>query len=45
MISMARTLGAPVSVPAGKAARSTSMLLMPGSSLPATLETRCMTCE
>lgn len=45
MIFMASTLGAPVSVPAGNEARSTSMLLMPGLRLPVTLDTRCMTCE
>ena len=45
MISIARILGAPVSVPAGNVARSTSMLVMPGFSSASTLLTMCMTCE
>ncbi len=46
MISIARTFGAPVSVPAGKVARSTSRLVMPsGRSRPSTLLTMCITCE
>ena len=35
MICMARTLGAPVTVPAGKLARRTSMASSPGASFPA----------
>ena len=45
MISIARTFGAPLTVPAGKAARSTSMLVSPGFSTPSTLDTMCITCE
>ena len=45
MISMARTLGAPLTVPAGKVAFSTAMASSPGLSLPSTLETMCITCE
>src|SRR5947208_5513588 len=45
MISMARILGAPESVPAGKVARKASKQSRPGASVPRTLETRCMTCE
>ena len=39
------TAGAPLSVPAGKVARSTSMLVVPGWSRPSTLLTMCITCE
>ena len=42
MISMARTLGAPDSVPAGRVARSTSIGPLPGASSPDTWEVRCM---
>ena len=45
MISMARTFGAPLTVPAGKVARSTAIASRPGLSLPSTLETMCMTWE
>src|SRR6266851_8566491 len=45
MISIARILGAPVSVPAGKQARSASIGRMPACNWPSTLETICMTCE
>jgi hypothetical protein len=41
--SMACTLGAPVNVPAGNVALSTSMLVMPSSKVPSTLLTMCMT--
>ena len=42
MISMARTLGAPDRVPAGRVARSTSIGPLPGARLPETWEVRCM---
>ncbi len=42
MISMARTFGAPDSVPAGRVARSTSIGPLPGASRPDTWEVRCM---
>ena len=45
MICIARTLGAPLSVPAGNVARSTSSASLPGASLPCTFEMMCMTCE
>ena len=45
IISMARILGAPLTVPAGKVARSRSMALIPGCRSPITLETMCMTWE
>ena len=45
MISIARTFGAPDSVPAGKVALSTSRFDRPGLSVPSTLETMCCTCE
>ena len=45
MISMARILGAPLSVPAGNAARMTSLARTPARSLPRTCEMMCMTCE
>jgi hypothetical protein len=39
-------LGAPLTVPAGKVARSASMVRsVPGRNRPVTLETMCMTCE
>ena len=43
MISIARTLGAPDTVPAGKVARSTSMALRPAANSPDTCDVRCMT--
>jgi hypothetical protein len=43
MISMACTLGAPVSVPAGKVALSTSMLSHAVLQMPSTLLTMCIT--
>ena len=43
MISMARTLGAPDSVPAGKVARSASDARRPGASRPTTELSMCMT--
>ena len=45
MSSIARILGAPLSVPAGKLARSTSSASSPGRSRPSTLLTMCITCE
>src|SRR6185295_10595486 len=45
MISIARTLCAPETVPAGKHATSASSRSCLSSSLPSTIETRCMTCE
>ena len=45
MICIARTFGAPDSVPAGSALRSASIALMPARRVPLTLETMCMTCE
>ena len=45
MISMARIFGAPVTVPAGKHARSASSEPQPSSRVPSMLLTRCMTCE
>ena len=45
MICIARTFGAPVTVPAGKLARSTSSASSPGAMRPSTFETMCMTCE
>ena len=42
---IARTFGAPVSVPAGNAARSRSKPSFPSSSRPLTSLTRCITCE
>ncbi len=38
-------VGAPVKVPAGKAARSTAMASSPSASWPSTFETMCMTWE
>ena len=43
MISMARTLGAPVTVPAGKPAISASSALLSGRIRPSTFDTMCMT--
>ena len=43
MISMARTLGAPDTVPAGRVARSTSIGPLPGASRPDTCDVRCIT--
>ena len=45
MISIARIFGAPVTVPAGKHARSASIGRRPSRSWPTTFETMCMTCE
>ena len=45
MISIARTLGAPLTVPAGNVARSTSTALRPSARSPATWLVRCITCE
>ena len=45
MISMARTFGAPETVPAGKHARNTSSAPRPSRSRPSTWLTRCITCE
>ena len=43
MISIARTFGAPESVPAGSTDRSASSASTPSLSVPATLETMCIT--
>ena len=45
MISIARTFGAPLTVPAGNVARSTSIGVLPSARSPATWLVRCMTCE
>ena len=45
MICIARTLGAPETVPAGNVARKRSNGETPSCSSPATSETRCVTCE
>ena len=45
MISIARTLGAPLTVPAGNVARSTSTAVRPGASSPETWDVRCITWE
>ena len=45
MICMARTLGAPLTVPAGKAAFRASTAVFPGASVPLTEDTMWMTCE
>ncbi len=45
MISMARTLGAPETVPAGKAAASTSRASRPSARRAVTRLVRCMTWE
>src|SRR5437762_7135678 len=43
MISIARTFGAPESVPAGRQLRSASNAVLPSTSCPVTFEHRCMT--
>ena len=43
MICIARTFGAPDSVPAGSTERSASSALTPSRSAPMTLETMCIT--
>ena len=43
MISIARTFGAPVIVPAGKVARKASIALARPASVPSTWLTRCST--
>ena len=43
MISMARTFGAPETVPAGSVARNTSIGVRPSASSPDTCEVRCIT--
>ena len=45
MICIARTFGAPETVPAGKHARSSSKGVTPSRSSPTTSETRWVTCE
>ncbi len=45
MISMARILGAPERVPAGKAERRASRASRPGARSPATVDDRCITWE
>ena len=45
MACMARTLGAPERVPAGKTERTASKASRSGRSRPSTSETMCMTCE
>ena len=45
MISIARILGAPDSVPAGRTLRSASIAPTSGRSVPATWETMWITCE
>ena len=45
MISIARILGAPDTVPAGKQAASASSRSCSAVSSPTTRETRCITCE
>ena len=45
MISIARIFGAPLKVPAGKVARTTSPARCPGRMVPRMFETMCMTCE
>ena len=45
MICIARTFGAPDTVPAGKHARRSSNGVTPSRSSPTTSETRCVTCE
>ena len=44
-ISIARTFGAPLTVPCGKVALNTSTAPTPSLSRPDTPETMCMTCE
>ena len=43
MISMARTFGAPLTVPAGSVARNTSMGDRPATRRPLTCDVRCIT--
>ena len=43
MISIARTFGAPLTVPAGSVARSTSIGPSPATSSPETCDVRCIT--
>jgi len=45
MICMARTLGAPLTVPAGKAALRASIAVRPSLSVPLTVDTMWMTWE
>jgi hypothetical protein len=45
MISIARTLGAPLTVPAGNEARNTSIADIPSRSCPCTVLTMCSTWE
>ena len=45
MICIARTFGAPESVPAGNAARTTSSGGVVAATLPRTSLTMCITCE
>ena len=45
MICIARTFGAPDTVPAGNVARSRSTASRPGAIWPKTRETMCMTWE
>ena len=45
MICIARTFGAPESVPAGSVARSASIAPTPSRSRPETALTMCITCE
>ncbi len=45
MICMARGLGAPERVPAGKQAVRTSKAVRPPATRPVTVETMCITCE
>jgi hypothetical protein len=45
MISIARTLGAPDTVPAGNAGAQHVEAVEPGLSVPSTLLTMCITCE
>ena len=42
---MARTFGAPLSVPAGKHAANASMAFSSGRNRPSSADTRCITCE
>ncbi len=43
MISIALTFGAPLTVPAGRVARNTSMGVFPCTSSPVTCDVRCIT--
>ena len=45
MICIARTFGAPLSVPAGRTERSASIGPTSARSSPETFETMCITCE